>query len=227
MKLLAIDTATEACSAAILDGDRLFSRFKIAPREHNRLLFLMCNELLAESQLIVDELDAIAFGRGPGSFTGVRIAAMFSQAIAFSHNLPVIAVSDLQILAQEISDRYTCSEVLGLINARLNEIYYGVYCRDEYGLVQLVGQENITTYEGILHFSHFTGSIGGSGLSACSELKKLTKAKVCANDIWPSARTMLQIAVAQFARGETCTPGEALPVYMNEYGAVCKNARTD
>ena len=99
MKILAIETATEACSAALLSDDDIVERYEVAPRKHNELILPMCEAVLAECSVSLKQLDAIAFGCGPGAFTGVRIAAGVTQGIAYAHDLPVALVSTLANLA--------------------------------------------------------------------------------------------------------------------------------
>ena len=127
MKILAIDTSTEACSAALLiDGD-LQGVYKLAPREHSLLILKMIDGLLSDAGITVSELDAIAFGRGPGSFMGLRIAAGVVQGIAYAHELPVIPVSTLKAIAQRASEETRHQHVLAAIDARMDEVYWAAY----------------------------------------------------------------------------------------------------
>ena len=116
MILLALETATEACSAALaIDGD-ICERFEVAPRGHSQLILPMVDELMAEADIAIEQVDAIAFGRGPGAFTGLRIAVGVTQGIAFGADLPVVPVSSLAGLAQGcVSD-----SVLAAIDARMD-----------------------------------------------------------------------------------------------------------
>ncbi|MGB5456905.1 MAG: tRNA (adenosine(37)-N6)-threonylcarbamoyltransferase complex dimerization subunit type 1 TsaB, partial [Gammaproteobacteria bacterium] len=102
MKILAVDTATEACSAALyLDGE-IHQQFRVAPREHSHIILPMIDQLLSDSGIRVSDLDVLAFGRGPGSFMGVRIAAGVAQGIAFAWDLPVVPISTLAAIAQTV-----------------------------------------------------------------------------------------------------------------------------
>ena len=105
MKILALDTATEACSAALLSNDSVYERHEIAPRRHAELILPMVDGVLAEAGLGLKDLDAIAFGRGPGAFTGIRIAAGVTQGLALGADLPVIPLSSLATLAQGVIDK--------------------------------------------------------------------------------------------------------------------------
>lgn len=100
MNILAIDTATEACSAALQVNDKDYLKYQVAPQQHSQLLLAMVEQLLAEADLSVGELDGLVFGRGPGSFTGVRIATGMAQGLAMSGNLPTVGVSSLATMAQ-------------------------------------------------------------------------------------------------------------------------------
>jgi len=101
LKLLAVETSTEACSAALYIDGEIREKFELAPREHTKLILPMIDELMAEAQLKPQQLDALAFSRGPGSFTGVRIATGVTQGIALGADLPVVPVSTLAAISQD------------------------------------------------------------------------------------------------------------------------------
>src|SRR5690606_12153575 len=130
---------TEACSCAVLHKDIIHERHELVPRQHTRLLLPMVQQLLQECGLEFAELDAIAFGKGPGSFTGLRIAAGVTQGIAFAANLPVIPVSTLAALALQGSDGKD-TLVFSCLDARIEELYWGWY-RVYQGRPELVGDE--------------------------------------------------------------------------------------
>lgn len=136
IKILAFDTATEACSAAVMIGNRQAERFELAPRQHADLLLPMIHSLLTETDCQLSELDAIAFGQGPGSFMGVRIAAAVAQALAFAVERPVIPISTLQTLAQQAYMSYHYEQVVTAWDARMGEVYWAVYELNATGTMQ-------------------------------------------------------------------------------------------
>lgn len=135
LNLLAMDASSGACSAALLRrdgaGERCLARFALTPREHTRRLLPMVDEVLAEAELSPSQLDAVAFGRGPGSFTGLRIAAGAAQGLAFGLERPLLGVSTLEALALQAHKRFDASRVATLIDARMGEIYAAFWhCAD-------------------------------------------------------------------------------------------------
>ena len=144
MKILALDTATEACSAALLIDGEIRERFEIAPRAHARLLLPMLEDLLAEAGLKPAQLDAIAFGRGPGSFTGLRIAASVAQGIAFAADLPVLPVSTLAALAWPALRAARADQVFAAIDARMGEIYCAGFGLAAQGELLMLSEEQVT-----------------------------------------------------------------------------------
>ena len=127
MKLLALDTATEACSAAVWVDGTVTERYQLAPCRHTALILPMIEAVLAEAGLSPRQLDAIAFGRGPGAFTGVRIAASMAQGIAFSIDLPVVPVSTLAALALGVGRETGQLRLAVALDARMGEVYWGTY----------------------------------------------------------------------------------------------------
>jgi tRNA threonylcarbamoyladenosine biosynthesis protein TsaB len=143
MNLLAIETSSNACSIALMVDDKLFFTHEVAPIQQAKLALPMIQELLTQQNLSLSELDAIAFGCGPGSFTGVRIAASMAQGLAYSANLPLIKVSSLASIAQAVYQELGYQNVLVAIDARMNEIYCGHYALADHGQMELVGQESV------------------------------------------------------------------------------------
>jgi tRNA threonylcarbamoyl adenosine modification protein YeaZ len=131
MKILAIETATEACSAALVQDGNVIERYVVAPREHNRLILSMIEAVLAEAGVGRTQIDAVAFGRGPGSFTGLRIAAGVTQGIAYGLDCPVLPVSTLAALAFQSFEEAAGEGVYACLDARMGEIYGGLFRRGQ------------------------------------------------------------------------------------------------
>ncbi|CAG0911360.1 unnamed protein product, partial [Cyprideis torosa] len=142
-RILALDTATEACSCALwLDGE-MITRFEVAPQKHTQLILPMIDGLLADAGVDRHSLDAIAFGRGPGSFTGVRIAVAMAQGIAFSLDKPVVPVSTLQALALAGVRQYGADKIIALMDARMGEVYHAEFVVDSNGEPVMQGKESV------------------------------------------------------------------------------------
>ncbi len=144
MKLLAIETSTEACSAALYIDSEINERFTIAPREHTSHILPMIDQLMAEAQLSPQQLDGIAFSCGPGSFTGVRIATGITHGIALGADLPVAPVSTLAAISQTFFNHNPETLAFTAMDARMSEIFWGVYEKNTKGYAQLINNEVVT-----------------------------------------------------------------------------------
>ena len=151
VNILAIDTATEACSAALLREDgRVFSEFEIAPRQHSSLLPRMMDAVIAAGAIDKRRISHCAFSNGPGAFTGIRIAAAEAQGIGIALGIPLIPVSTLAVLAQAAFDRTGAQRALVTLDARMQEIYWAIYSRGEDGLACLQGSERLSAESAVL-----------------------------------------------------------------------------
>src|SRR3990167_3698347 len=134
--LLTFDTATHACSVALQHHGKIFSRFDIAPQQHAQLLLPMIQAVLSEAKIKLTDLHAIAYGCGPGSFMGVRLSLGMAQGLAFGLNIPVIAISTLQTLAQTAYQKSQHRNIIAGWDAILSSIYWGVYAMDQNNIMQ-------------------------------------------------------------------------------------------
>ena len=221
VKILALDTATEACSAALYIDGVITSQYELAPREHSRLILRMLDELLSQADLTVGDLDAIAFGRGPGSFMGLRIAAGVVQGIAFAYDLPVIPVSTLKAIAQRAYDETGISNVLSAIDARMDEVYWAACHHDEDGW-SYDGEERVISPDK-LDVQHIMSQRSGSWVAAGSGWKNYSerllpedgsRPEVILDDCFPSAEVIAKLAAKEFETGNTVPAEQAIPVYL-------------
>lgn len=219
MKIIAIDTATEACSAAFLVDGEMFSRYELAPRKHTERLLPMLDELLAESGCKLKDFDALAFGRGPGSFTGVRISAAAAQGIAFSAGLPVIPVSTLAAMAQRAFVETQAGTALTAIDARMNEVYWAVYQKDCKGLAVPVVDEAVIPPEQVI-VPVAENQVGvGTGWGTYSET---LKARMGGQEIetiagfYPDAASICRLAEPLLESGQSFPAEQAIPVYLRD-----------
>ncbi len=219
--LLALDTATEACSVALLHDGKVTSHYEVIPRLHAQKLLPMIQQLLAEAGTTLQAVNAIAFGRGPGAFTGVRIAIGVVQGLAFALERPVLPVSNLAVLAQRALREHGATQVAAAIDARMDEVYWGCY-REEAGEMRLQGHEAVLAPELAALPAGAEGDWFGAGTGwGYAERIGL---KPCALDagMLPHAEDLLTLARFAWARGEAIVADLAQPVYLRDKVATPK-----
>jgi tRNA threonylcarbamoyladenosine biosynthesis protein TsaB len=234
MHLLALDTSTDACSAALgvcLPGEpeRVLTRAAEAPRGHAELILPMVESLLAEAGLSLSSLGAIAFARGPGSFTGLRLAAAVTQGLAFGAGLPVLAVSTLRASALQALQRApSATHVLVCNDARMGEVYVAAFARGAGGLPEPLGPESVCPPSSVVMPATSGVWVGaGHGFRAYPQLEQAAPASSRPGearpgfteifaDLLPQAREVLPLARAEWAAGRILKPAEAQPVYLRD-----------
>ena len=212
MRLLAIDTATEMCSCALLNGEHISSETKITPRGHTDHILPMADKLLNEANIKPTDLDALVFGQGPGSFTGLRIACGVAQGIAFAAELPVIAISNLATIAQTAHRLHGVERALVAWDARMNQVYWGCY-QIENGQMQLLGKEQVISPANIDFPDDNDWVAVGNGWQQYADEFKQTPKKVLP-DLYPLTQDMLHLALSKWQQGQTQTAAECRPVYL-------------
>lgn len=219
-KILALDTATENCSVALLVDDNVYVRSEVAPRDHTKKILPMVDEVLKEAGLTLAELDALAFGRGPGSFTGVRIGIGIAQGLAFGADLPMIGVSTLEAMAQGTYRKHGVSHVACAIDARMSEVYWGRFSRQEDGTWTQTDAECVTPPQVAADNSQAdeqTWFTAGTGWDAYSEQLSQVKFATEKSDIlFPDAEDIVQLAKFELANGNTVEAEDASPVYLRD-----------
>ncbi len=231
MKLLAVDTATEACSAALMIDGVVFERYLQTQRDHSRLILPMIDSLMADAGLKPGDLDGLAFGRGPGSFTGVRIATGIIHGIALGTGLPIVPVSTLAAIAQAFFDdngaqgerrKAKGHESVDLayvaMDARMGEIYWGVYQRGEQGFAELIGNETVTPAD-LIEFPDLNGAGIGSawGVYQHELMQRLSgKVNYFESDYFPRAGAIACLGVHGFELGLAVDVEQAMPVYLRD-----------
>jgi tRNA threonylcarbamoyladenosine biosynthesis protein TsaB len=226
MKLIAIDTTEEACSAALLIDDTVQENFELAPRRHSELILPMMDALLVDAGLSLDELDCLAFARGPGSFTGVRIAASVAQGAAFGAGLPVVPVSSLQALAQGAYRERRAIAVLSALDARMQEVYWAACRLGDGAIMRMVGGETVGPPQAAVVPAGDDWIGVGSGWDSYAEI--LSVRCGCElqidHDVRVHAQDVASIAAALFVEGAAVPAELALPVYLRDQVAWAKSS---
>ena len=216
MNILAIETSSEACSCALrLSDGSLRERHVLAARQHTQLLLPMLDSLLSEAGLALSAVDCFAFGRGPGSFTGVRIAASAIQGLALAADRPVVAISSLAALAAGCEKSAT--SVLAVFDARMNEVYLGAFHLDADGLPTPSQAEQLGSAESIQlpNAGHWHGVGAGWPVHGEALARRLGQRLLSvAPDSLPGARQVARLALGPAQAGEGVAAELALPNYL-------------
>ncbi|MFK5948159.1 MAG: tRNA (adenosine(37)-N6)-threonylcarbamoyltransferase complex dimerization subunit type 1 TsaB [Methylococcales bacterium] len=216
MKVLAVETSTEACSAALYIDGETYERFEIAPREHTKLILPMIDSLMAEAELKPEQLDGLAFSRGPGSFTGVRISTGIIQGIALGADLPVVPVSTLAAIAHHYLKNSTSNCAFTAMDARMGEIFWGVYQKNQQGYAELIGEEAVTLAENII-FPQLQGMGIGSGWGEYPEQLTNCIGRLLQGieaEHLPRASAIVDLGVMGFNNNQAVAVEKAMPVYL-------------
>jgi tRNA threonylcarbamoyladenosine biosynthesis protein TsaB len=219
MKLLALDTAMEACSVALLTGDTLLTRYEEPGRGHAELILPMVDAVLREGALGLRDLDGLAVGRGPGAFTGVRIAISVAQGLAFGAGLKIVPVSDLAALAQRGARE--AGTVLACSDARMGEVYWAEFGVDADGLVKAFTPERLSGPEEVRVSANGRWTAVGRGWAAYPQLKArlndpADRPAAVHDSFLPRAEEIARLAVRDWHQGGAVAPEEALPVYLRD-----------
>ncbi len=228
-RLLALETATECCSVALLNAGEITLRAVHSKNQHAAKILGLIDELLKQAELELSGLDALVLGCGPGSFTGIRIAMSITQGLAYGSNTPVIPIPTLQIMAQQAYQHYHVKHALVALDARMQQIYGGLYSVDENGLMQpysalmlsdaenFLSEANVFAQDLAINLSDWQGV--GNAWQVYDEplrINSLLYPTVVYPDIEPLASAALILAQAAYQIGATMPIEQVLPIYLRD-----------
>jgi tRNA threonylcarbamoyladenosine biosynthesis protein TsaB len=217
VNLLSIDTATEQCSVALNYGTQCISRCVQTPRGHAELVLPMVRELMAEAGLSFTQLNAIAFGRGPGAFTGVRIAIGVAQGLAFATDLPLLPVSDLAAVAQQaVATVPAGAQILVCTDARMGEVYTGLFTLIADDVVAPRGAEQVCPPERVAVAAGDLSVGLGTGFRAYPPLRERYSGIRLIDDALPRATEISRLGLRDWHAGLAVSAELAAPVYLRD-----------
>ena len=209
MKLLALETANEQCSVSIVDETKtLYFQLDERAKAQTQTILPMIEQGFEQTQIKNEQLTAIAFSRGPGSFSGVRINAAVTQALAWSCDTPVIAVSTLQALAQAAYRSEGLTQVTAVLDARMNEVYIANFVLDDHGIMQAQDAEQMLSYAAALHVQKFQLIGSGAALVQADAIDF--------KHLHATAQDIASIAREHAMRQDWVSAEQALPVYLRD-----------
>lgn len=220
MKLLAIETSTDVCSVGLsIDGELLLDH-RMAAQQHGVLVLPMVDALMAKAGLAPKQLDGVVFGRGPGSFTGVRIGVAVTQGIALGAGVGVVGISTLQSVAQGCYRMHGDAQVAVCLDARMDEVYFSAFELDAAGLMQAVMEERVLPPAAMARMAtdsdwHWAGTGAERYTQLLGDVFDVG-ADAIRPDCWPNAQDLLTIGEAVALAGGLLPPEEAVPVYLRD-----------
>ena len=221
--ILAIDTATHACSAALQIGTKIIAieNLELSAKKNSELILEMVQQLLNKANLSLKDLDAIAFGKGPGSFTGIRLAASIAQGLCFGANLPASGISTLQAIAQRAHREFKINNALVAYDAHMQELYWAAYITDTNGIMQPLIPDMLCKPDNLF----LPGSLDNyqwHGIGNAWEVYQLKKQ--CSEkkvnlltikpDSYSSAHDIAMLAALQYQQGAMVKAAEITPIYL-------------
>ncbi len=218
MNILALDTCTECCSAALLYQGRVFERIEMTQRGHSDLILGMMDDLFKQAKITIAEIDAVAFGRGPGSFTGVRVGVGVAQGIAFARDVPVIPISSLAAVAQGAADALDIDKLAVAMDARMGEVYCANY-QLENGTVRLIDNERVCPPEQFKPDSTQQWTGIGTAWSVYDEILRQNfegLLRSVSAEHYPLATSVLKLAEIEAEAGRLLPAEQAMPVYLRD-----------
>lgn len=222
MIFLALDTSTEACSVALSYNGQVLALDEICPQQHSKRILPMVQKLLADAGIGLHQVNGIVFGRGPGSFTGVRIGVSVAQGLAFGVDIPLYGVSTLAAMAQAAAQQHAAKHVIAAIDARMAEVYLAVYTLNTKGVMQAstpeVAAKPAALPSSITHLQLDPSVIGvGTGWQTYRDALSLLNPATIASDIlYPSAQFMLPYSLDAWQHGQFVAAEHAEPIYVRD-----------
>ncbi len=227
MNLLAIDTSTDFCSVAVSRGGRIFSRHEQAAQRQAEIILGVVEAVLAEARLALADIGGIAYGAGPGSFTGLRIACGVTQGLALARGIGVIGVGTLLALAEEAAEELSCERVIACLDAHMGEVYHAAYRKEASGWQEILAPG--------VYKPEAVPSVSGSGWIGCGSgfavhgarlaSRHETRLSAVRPELAPTARAALRLAAPRFAAGEAMDAAAAVPVYLRDKVALKTSER--
>lgn len=219
MKILVIDTATEACSVALEANGQVYNRFEICPQQHSQRILPMIDEVLKDANIVLQNVDYLGFGRGPGSFTGVRIATGVLQGLALGTGHKVVGISTLAAMAQQAYMENQSGHVTAAIDARMSEVYFAQF-QLEKDVMTVVGIEQVISPMQALQIQQQNPSTSwdavGTGWQAYPDLNAFEGIKEQTSILYPDAKYMLPLAKHLIKNGYATDVEEIRPVYLRD-----------